>query len=234
MNVLAKQWGVEHMMPLQKARYIVMKEPAICREGNVDDGDEHVLVVEDESEQIRSFRPCHILKALTDNIDPYDYDCDSDIDDDYYYSNSSLEEEETSCSSDSSSDDMDMNHHRSVTFCTPLVTACYIRPITTADEKYELYYTDIEYRDFRRNYVIYNRIQQCRWKRNNNKNDKNESIRRRKNTTIVQFHTDVITDIYTIPSSDNASELYYSRPELQGYVYSLVIYTVTVSQSYNM
>ena len=77
-----------------------------------------------------------------------------------------------------------------VSFATPLVTAIYERPITPFDEKKELYYTDSDYREFKRNYFF-------------RKPD-------------VQIHDKVVTDVWVIPVPDDPSELYYSEEDLQG------------------
>jgi hypothetical protein len=107
-----------------------------------------------------------------------------------------------------------------VRFCAPLVTASYVRPVTTLEEKCELYYTEQEYREFRRNYVLHSRSQQKQQRQ-----QQPQSIGKTNNTTatsrkpsVVQFHVDVITEIHTTPTIDNPSELYYSRVELQGFL----------------
>lgn len=78
----------------------------------------------------------------------------------------------------------------SVTFATPLVTAVYERPVTSLDEKKHLYYTDAEYREFKRNYFF-------------RKPD-------------VQIHDRVVTDVWEIPVPEEPSELYYTESDLQG------------------
>ena len=77
-----------------------------------------------------------------------------------------------------------------VSFAAPLVTAVYERPTTSADEKRELYYTESEYREFKRNYFF-------------RKPD-------------VQIHDRVVTEVWEIPVPEEPSELYYSESDLQG------------------
>jgi hypothetical protein len=170
------------------------------------------------------------MKALRDNVDPYDYDCDSDTDDDDdddYSKSSLIMEEDTSCSSSESSvsDDEETSSqldHRLVRFCAPLVTASYVRPVTTIEEKYELYYTEREYREFRRNYVLHSRSQQKHQQQRVDRlqQQQQDDTANKTNVTrkpsVVQFHVDVITEIHTTPTIDNPTELYYSRMELQG------------------
>jgi hypothetical protein len=81
-----------------------------------------------------------------------------------------------------------------VSFDTPLVTAVYIRPFTTLQEKRVLYYSDIEYREFRRDYFYRPRDRQ------------------------VQFSPNLVTKVHSIPLAEDPSDLYYSEADLQGYV----------------
>ena len=213
MNAIAKQFGVQHFMPLQTARCIVMREPTVTHLESSADDDEN-----DHSskppQQRSAQHSCHVVfKALRDNVDPYDYECDSETDDDDDYSNTSVEEEETSCSSSSESshddDDGDVattTAHRTVRFGTPLVTATYTRPVTTTEKKPELYYTEREYREFRRQFGRSGRRRCC-------------SQPLTTTATVVQFHVNVVTEIHeTCHMLDNPSELYYSRTELQGFL----------------
>lgn len=157
---------------------------------------------------------------MRDNVDPYDYECDSETDDDDDdYSNTSVEEEATSCSSsssESSNDDDDdgdvattTNAHRTVRFGTPLVTATFTRPVTTTEKKPELYYTEREYREFRRQFGRSRR--RC--------TQPHGTTLTTTTATVVQFHVNVVTEIHeTCHMLDNPSELYYSRTELQGFL----------------
>lgn len=239
MNAIVKQLGFSHLMPLHKARCIVMRESTVhCFDlVHVNHCDDNIVndVSQNSSSRknISTRHACHVvMKALRDNVDPYDYDCDSDTDDDDDddaddYSNSSLiMEEDTSCSSSESSvsDDEEVSSqpdHRMVRFCAPLVTASYVRPVTTIEEKYELYYTEREYREFRRNYVSHTRSQQQRIDRLQQQQQHSTSANKiniTRKPSVVQFHVDVITEIYTTPTIDNPTELYYSRTELQGFL----------------
>ena len=233
MNAIAKQFGVQHMMmPLHKARCVVMREHSTIGTVVTDVISDDMLcsrmmMMKKKKKNRPSKHPCHVVwKALRDNVDPYDYDCDSDTEDDDDEHDYLEEEEETSCSSESSvSDDDDetlsLHHHqhhphydapqerpRRVRFSTPLVTASYVRPVTTLHEKYELYYTEREYREFRRNYVWHARNQPPQL-----------PLTAHRKPSVVQFHIDVITAVHTTPIIlDNPSELYYSKCELQGFL----------------
>jgi hypothetical protein len=239
---------------LHKARHVVMMSREACTmlaDCGLDEKQLTQSVQERQNEYnvkqnstISPLGPCHIIiKAFNNIVDPYyDEGCDSD-DNDEYSSNFSVEDtscsvsSSSSCNSSSDEEEVDddeihnsesiisNNNRRKVSFCTPLVTACYVRPTTTLNEKYELYYTDIEYRAFRRNYILFTRGNNST---NNNQQQQHQpmtplpaSKRRRKNT-IVQFHANVVTNIYTVPNNDDypttTSDLYYSRMELQGYV----------------
>lgn len=200
-------------MPLQTARCIVMRDRTVLYlESSVDDDEnDHSSKPPTRSAQ----HPCHVVfKALRDNVDPYDYECDSDTYDDDF-SNTSVEEEETSCSSESSNeDDCDVVSaaHRMVRFGTPLVTATYTRPVTTTEEKYELYYTEREYREFRRQFGRHT-VSKCG--RSQRANHPPTS----RTACVVQFHVNVVTEIHETSSKmENPSELYYSRTELQGFL----------------
>ena len=207
-------------MPLQTARCIVMRDPTVMYlESSPDDDDENDL--SSKPPQRSAQHSCHVVfKALRDNVDPYDYECDSetDDDDDDDYSNTSVEEEATSCSSssESSNDDDDegdvattTNAHRTVRFGTPLVTATFTRPVTTTEKKPELYYTEREYREFRRQFG--------RGRRSCCLQPHGTTLTT--TATVVQFHVNVVTEIHeTCHMLDNPSELYYSRTELQGFL----------------
>jgi hypothetical protein len=204
MNTLAKHYGVQHLLPCSNARSIVMREPNQCRL--------HRIKSDKHSQPRRSStHPVHmIMKALQNDLDPYGYECDCSVDDDNDEDDENSHSflgEDTSFSSESSDDEND-EPHRTVSFCTPLVTACYLRPTTSAEEKKTLYYTDKDYREFRRNYFCYNRLRRDR-SRDANMTEVNKR-------SVVQFHLDDINDVYIIPTIDNPSELYYSRLELQG------------------
>jgi hypothetical protein len=124
-----------------------------------------------------------------------------DEDDDDTASTVSLLADDTSCSSA----ECGSGSSATVTFCAPLVTEIYERPVTTPDEKAALYYTEREYREFRRDFVY-------------------GQPRR-----LVHFHSDVVTAVLDLPPSvisnldesspsTCASDLYYSESDLQGYV----------------
>lgn len=80
-----------------------------------------------------------------------------------------------------------------VTFAEPLVTAVYERPVTTTAEKFRLFYTDLEYREFRRDFYQ----------------------SRRKRTSIVHFASDLVTDVYEYSCQGKKNDLFYNEADLQ-------------------
>ena len=194
MNSIFRQCGIDRYVLIHKARCVVMNETTwnTCFQSK------------QRQEPSGSKSAPMFAKSITDLVlDHYEYDYPSDMEEyeDDECSNCSMEGA-TSCSSD------DSNHNSNrVSFCSPLVTATYVRPTTTAKEKLELFYTEIDYREFRRNYLVLNRIQACRLERRNERR-----------STIVQIHPQVVTATHTIPSHEDPTELYYTQSDLQGYV----------------
>jgi hypothetical protein len=123
------------------------------------------------------------------------YDPCIDDDDDETASTMSTADE-SSCCSDCSDEGFRRQRLTKtvVSFDTPLVTAVYVRPFTTLQEKRALYYTDFEYREFRRDYFYRPRDRQ------------------------VQFSPNLVTKVHSIPPVEDPSDLYYSEADLQGYV----------------
>lgn len=124
----------------------------------------------------------------------------SSFDDDETLETMSMSDDASCCSSTSSTD---MNHSndtsrsaafRVVTFADPLVTQIHFRPTTTLLEKRELFYSDIDFRTFRRNYHF-------------------------QRDTQVGFKEKVVTDVWEIPPVDCPEDLYYSNSDLQRYVF---------------
>lgn len=81
----------------------------------------------------------------------------------------------------------------SVSFVEPLVTEVYFRPRTTYEEKQQLFYTEREYRAFRREYYLYGR-QEPR-------------------DPIVQFSDNISVHVYK--ASAEKDRLYYSEADLK-------------------
>lgn len=84
----------------------------------------------------------------------------------------------------------------SVTFADEIVTAVFVRPATTREEKRELFYSDIDYRRFR--YESY-----C-----------NREIK----DTVVKFAPSVVSNIHVYPCAEEKELLFYSATDLQRYV----------------
>jgi hypothetical protein len=194
MNALFEQCGIDHFVWVHRARLVVLRENTTwnaCFQSRQCQSQ----FISDKGK---------LTKAITNLLlDHYDNDYPSDMEEyeDDDCSSCSMEGT-TSCSSDESHS----NGNR-VSFCSPLVTATYVRPTTTSKEKLELYYSEMDYREFRRNYLVLNRIQASRLE---------QSKRRR--TSVVQIHPQVVTATHTIPSHDDPTELYYTQSDLQGYV----------------
>jgi hypothetical protein len=195
MNAIVKQFGFENWFLLHKARSVVMHEATFCiRQHRIDE--------QEQIGQQLQRKECIVVKALTMLVDPYDDDFQSDTDDD----DCSMEDE-TSCSSSSVIDDSNSSICNRVSFCTPLVTATYVRPTTTMQEKYALFYTDMDYREFRRNFIVMNRIHSGQVQ--------NQSFHHHRHT-VVQIHPNVVTAVYTIPTVEDPSDLFYTKADLQG------------------
>lgn len=79
-----------------------------------------------------------------------------------------------------------------VHFCTPLVTHMETRPRTTAEDKKSLYYSESEYRRFRREYAAETNA-----------------------AGTVIFHDQVVTEVWEYEAPADPSVLYYSETELQ-------------------
>lgn len=96
-----------------------------------------------------------------------------------------------------------------VSFDARLVTAVYLRPRTTMQEQRDLYYTEYDYREFRREYVFHKQKEIA-----NNRNGKQPP---QKQKPRVQFCPSVVTTIHEGPFlASDPTLLYYSESELQG------------------
>lgn len=83
---------------------------------------------------------------------------------------------------------------KSVSFAKQLVTEVHTRPATTASDKYYLYYSDVDYLDFKIGFVT-----------------------GRDRTRKVSFARDVVSQVTSIPDVDKDAKqnLFYSETELQ-------------------
>lgn len=202
MNAIFRHCGIDCFVLVHRARLVVMRESTTWTS--------RFPSRQSQSEFISD--ECKLTKSITNLLlDHYDYEYQSDAEeyDDDECSSCSMEGT-TSCSSDESH-----NSGNRVSFCFPLVTATYVRPTTTSNEKLELYYTEMDYREFRRNYLVLNRIQAGRLEQN-----------KRRRTSVVQIHPQVVTATHTIPSHEDPAELYYSQTDLQGYVLQSIMCTL--------
>lgn len=80
-----------------------------------------------------------------------------------------------------------------VTFAEPLVTAVYERPVTTMAERFRLFYTDLEYREFRRDYYQ----------------------SQRKRTCLVHFASELVSEVHEYPCQGIKDDLFYNETDLQ-------------------
>ena len=83
-----------------------------------------------------------------------------------------------------------------VSFAEPLVTRVYERPITTLAEKHVLFYSDLEYRSFRRDYF--------------------ESKQR--SDSLVQFDDDLVTEVHEYSIEGRKEDLFYNDDDLQRFL----------------
>jgi hypothetical protein len=86
----------------------------------------------------------------------------------------------------------------SVTFADPLVTCVYLRPTTTIKEKSDLYYSDADFRTFRRDFYF--------------------SRQTRPRDSVVSFSETVVTDIHTYACPADKDAMYYSESDLKRFL----------------
>jgi hypothetical protein len=117
-------------------------------------------------------------------------------DDDTVSTMYSIDEEESFSSSSSSS----CSSALSVSFADPLVTHVYERPSTTLAEKFVLYYADLEYRKFKRDYV--------------------HTKRSRSGGPTVHFSDDLVSSVheYDAGSEGTKDDLFYNDSDLQRFL----------------
>lgn len=105
--------------------------------------------------------------------------------------------DDDTASTASSFDDSFTSTSPSVAFASPLVTEIRYRPTTTREEKALLFYTDSEYRSFRRDYF-----------------DERRSRKR-----VVRFSTELVSDTHEYESPEDTAALYYNETDLQRCVF---------------
>jgi hypothetical protein len=104
-------------------------------------------------------------------------------------SNSRLDDDTASTVS---SDD-NSSFSNSVSFATPLVTGVFERPKTTQEEKGHLYYTEVEYRQFRYDCMYGGEPRE----------------------RVVKFEPKLVSKVHTYSIPVNKDILYYSESDLQ-------------------
>lgn len=85
-----------------------------------------------------------------------------------------------------------------VTFAEQLVTDVFERPATTWSEKHVLFYSELEYRQFRRDYCLY----------------KMQSQR----NILVKFAEEPVSAVYEYSQDGEKDELFYTEQELQRFL----------------
>jgi hypothetical protein len=86
-----------------------------------------------------------------------------------------------------------MSFTNTVSFANPLVTDVFERPRTTPEEKRDLYYTEVEYREFRYD-CMYGREPRER---------------------VVKFEPKIVSQVHTYTTPVNKDTLFYSESDLQ-------------------
>jgi hypothetical protein len=94
----------------------------------------------------------------------------------------------TLCTSDS---DLSFSGN-AVTFAETLVTEVHHRPYTTLEEKYALFYNDLDYADFRR-----------------------ECYSGKRRNRLVSFADSVVSEVHVIPVMEDLAQMFYTEAELQ-------------------
>ena len=109
-------------------------------------------------------------------------------------------DDETASTTSDSESFQSLNGH-SVTFAENVVTEVRFRPYTTLEEKYLLFYNDQDFADFRR-----------------------ESYSGKRHNRLVSFCDSIVSEVHSIPVTENASQMFYSEAELQKYVARPTVY----------
>jgi hypothetical protein len=116
---------------------------------------------------------------------------------------SDMADDETASTVSSSAGDSlssDFFSDRVVSFAEPVVTEIRTRPTISDDEKPSLYYSDNDFRRFRRDFICHKKI--CR----------------------VRFPpTSVVTMVYEYPPLENVELFYYSQVDLQRFLEDFVL-----------
>jgi hypothetical protein len=94
----------------------------------------------------------------------------------------------TLCTSDS-----DLSFSGSaVTFAETLVTEVRHRPYTTVEEKYTLFYNDLDFADFRR-----------------------ECYSGKRRSRLVSFADSIVSEVHVVPVIEDSGQMFYTEAELQ-------------------
>mmetsp|Transcript_19222 Transcript_19222/g.31934 ORF Transcript_19222/g.31934 Transcript_19222/m.31934 type:complete len:174 (-) Transcript_19222:208-729(-) len=104
-------------------------------------------------------------------------------------------DDDTASTASASDSDLSFDISHGVTWHDNLVTEVRTRPYTTIHEKYDLFYSDYDYAEFRREAYGYGRREK-----------------------VVKFSDTMVTEVFIIPKVEEPSQMYYSKKELQRFL----------------
>ena len=189
MDVCLATLGVTLPVAFQGRRKLVLKQQACVAEGLPKSlGECHrdsLLILSDRALKKAAF-------TLPKSLDSYHQKEDDDT-----ASTQSLttsEEDDSCCAVEESSSAAASTSTRLVSFAEQVVTEIHYRPYTTKAEKYNLYYDEYDYNDF-----------------------KIEFVTGRSRNRKVSFTTDVVSEVHVFKpaSKQERKHSFYSEPELQ-------------------
>jgi hypothetical protein len=149
---------------------------------------------------------------------------DFDDDDD----NNTAETLSSSSSSLSSCDDDDTENDSfssacssslcTVSFAVQVVTEVHYRPKTLPEEKETLYYTDVEYRQFKRDYYYRSTSSSCH---SSSSSGSSSSLSQSRRESVVKFSPQLVSSVWTYSDTatlDNKEAMFYSESDLQRFL----------------
>jgi hypothetical protein len=139
-------------------------------------------------------------------------DCDDDDDDTVETLSSSSCEDDSSEDADSFSSTC--SSMCTVSFAAQVVTQVHYRPRTLLEEKATLYYTDVEYRQFKRDYY-YNAHSSS-----HSSGGSSASSRQPRREVVVKFSPQLVSSVWTYSDNtlENKENMFYSESDLQRFL----------------